>query len=386
MAQVKEDSPGDISDRIHFDFDDNNQELIRKLNNKPDNNEDDEDMEEDAEETDIRFVKYPSILNVKAAKKKKDIAKLNDLGWVLQEKIHGANFQIIVYREEDGSLVVKFASRNRILPKGDAQSTIKELDFFDYSHLIEPITKAATNLWDMLSIKEQLNIYGELYGGNIQREIKYSDKIQFKVFDVLSDRKKWMDYEELEKVVPTAGFKTVPIKMKGTIEELCNQSSEFTSDWSEHSENAEGNVVKIIIDGCKFAIKCKAPSFTEKHTGKKTTQVEVNFAKMRIKHVQLKEEEIGRYLTTHRLATVYSKRGPPTKETKLGEVAKELAFDIIKDYTEDLNTDAGNELTNSTTAKKTVFGSFAGIHQFVINDFESRQVEQVTESMDKLSM
>jgi hypothetical protein len=117
------------------------------------------------------FIKYPSIPCMKNAFKQRNFrSQCEEEIWTLTEKIHGANFQVSV---EDGK--VSFGSRRLLL---DYVQKLK--NFYNYSELIAPLTKYALALAKLLDATA-LNIYGELYGGNIQKEITYQAKTQFSV-------------------------------------------------------------------------------------------------------------------------------------------------------------------------------------------------------------
>jgi Rnl2 family RNA ligase len=214
------------------------------------------------------FIKYPSIPCMKNALKQRKFRSQGEENWTLTEKIHGANFQVIV---DDGK--VSFGSRRLLL---DYEQ--KSKDFYNYSELIVPLTRYALALAKLLDVTA-LNIYGELYGGNIQKEITYQAKPQFSVFDVLASEKVWIDYENFD-IVSKAGFSVVPMKF-GTLKELIQTPVEFCSIFSEKKQNAEGYVIKKVVleyktsysSGClRLAVKNKAPTFIEAHTGKKTAE------------------------------------------------------------------------------------------------------------------
>lgn len=118
-----------------------------------------------------------------------------------------------------------------------------------------------------------------------------------------------------------------------------------------------------MINGVRYAVKHKAPSFVEKHSGKKIEHIEISLRKLRIKDIQVDNEKIANYITSSRLDAVYSKRGTPTEKTNLSTVARELVVDIAQDYAED-------EGVEFKDARICVFKYFKEINQFVINEFE----------------
>lgn len=56
----------------------------------------------------------------------------------------------------------------------------------------------------------EMTLYGELYGPKIQNGDKYTDKINFRLFDVrIAGR--WLEWEELEKLAYNLEIETVPV-------------------------------------------------------------------------------------------------------------------------------------------------------------------------------
>jgi len=85
----------------------------------------------------------------------------------------------------------------------------------EMEHLLEQIFK-----------DNEITIFGELYGKNIQKEGKlYSEDYQFKVFDIklpITDKpitRKYVSREIVEKICESLGFDVVPVVFQGTITE-----------------------------------------------------------------------------------------------------------------------------------------------------------------------
>jgi len=272
----------------------------------------------------MSFVKFPSTKPAEHAGKCSHIAD----GWRRREKIHGANFQTIGGPDGEN---IKFGSRSKELPEAGEPS-----DFFDFSEIREELTEYTENLRKTLG---PCNVYGELYGGGkkIQVEIVYSDKLQFRVFDVLiaptgtQTEGTWLSYEDFGKVTD-AGFSVVNDIEIGSLDVLLNRPTEFMSEYADDEKTpSEGYTVTKIHQGVRYVFKNKAPSFVEKHMGKKTTQKVFKFNKLDLSGY---EEIKGYILNKNRLAALNSKIGPPTMEN-VPNLARMLVQDAVTDYCTD---------------------------------------------------
>ena len=256
------------------------------------------------------FRKFPSIGKISSAGKYQHIST----GYIRQEKIHGANFQIII-----GTNYIRFGSRNNELPPIGEPS-----DFFDFSEIAPELTEFALKLQSTLG---PCNVYGELYGGGkkIQLEIIYNDKMKFRVFDVLIGDK-WLPYERFD-VIKDAGFDVVNTIETGSLEVLLNRPTEFVSEYSDCKTNSEGYVVKkITSSGDLIAFKNKAPSFVEAHQKKKITQPKFSF-----KNVPENDELRQYIMNKNRLDALNSKIGPPTLKN-VPTLATMLINDAVEEY------------------------------------------------------
>jgi len=140
---------------------------------------------------------------------KEDYKLFKKVDWVVTEKIHGANFCIIINKCE-----FQYAKRKEIIEPDD--------EFFGYKAAIEKIKYQFTDI-DRLIKKDFKNvettfIYGELFGGGyphpevepdstvhlIQTGVYYSPKIEFCIFDIgikeTNGERKYLDYKLLERL------------------------------------------------------------------------------------------------------------------------------------------------------------------------------------------
>jgi Rnl2 family RNA ligase len=274
------------------------------------------------------FIKFPSTKSASAAVKCSHISE----DWRRREKIHGANFQTI---GESGDTNIKFGSRSKELPEVGEPT-----DFFDFSEIRAELVEYTENLRKTIG---PCNVYGELYGGGkkIQVEIVYTEKLKFRVFDVLISPTgtqtygTWLPYEDFGKVTD-AGFSVINDIEFGTLDVLLNRPTEFMSEYADDNETyAEGYTVTKIINGCRYVFKNKAPSFVEKHMGKRIVQKVFMFNEVDLAgYYEIK----GFILNKNRLAALNSKIGPP-KIDNIPNLARMLVQDAVTDYCADTGSD-----------------------------------------------
>lgn len=255
-----------------------------------------------------------------ALKKRGFQAHCDDDDWYRSEKLHGANFQVMCDEKE-----VTFASRRLTL---DPESP---KDFFYFSDLKNHLAAKARLLFMALG-ERKINIYGELYGGKIQKEIIYQDEHKYCVFDVLIDGEIWLDYAKFPDLIGGAGLDFVPM-VRGTLQDLIKTPVEFKSAFSteEKTPNAEGYVIKKIANSgkCHLSVKNKAPSFVEAHTGKIIQEREFKIVK---KDPLKSYPDLPSYINSNRVSSWYSKGDLKEHPSK---VTQGVILDAVKDYMAD---------------------------------------------------
>ena len=318
------------------------------------------------------FHKYPSVRNEKQVGKTPQFFTHADEKWVRQEKIHGANFSIIPYRDESNEgISVKFASRN-----GLAEDT-----FYDFTNIKTSLEESGIRLLKQFPNASQLNIYGELYGGKIQPEISYQSEHMLKIFDVLvtcDNDTSWLPYDSHD-IVHAAGFELVTVLETGPVIELINRPTTFVSEYSAQDapECAEGYVVKYIdTTGQLLAAKHRAPQFMEDKRGKIVEQKEIQLKR----HVvQEMDQTIEDYLlNTNRLSNVLSKMGPADVKNK-AIVTRCLIDDAAQDYADDTEKTLGE-------VKKIMFPHFDTVTRFVEQELTKRVATSGTTSLEDLTV
>ena len=140
------------------------------------------------------------------------------------EKIHGTNFRLIGYRNSDGDISVHAGKRNTILEKTD--------DFFGSQKIITQYHDKVVAMMDDNPTYSQVDIIGELFGGNYHGEktldsktiqkgkyANYAKNNDIRVFDVHIDDK-WLTWDETIEFGKIWGLHVVPEVFRGTWEDV----------------------------------------------------------------------------------------------------------------------------------------------------------------------
>lgn len=244
--------------------------------------------------------------------------------WIATEKLHGANFSFWC----DGT-EVKVASRSQFVDGTfyNCQAVINE-----YSQGVLETFRTFYNEGDILVI------YGELFGGNIQKEVEYGEK-DFKGFDVTVNG---TPLEKLQafNIIRWAGISTVPVIGTGTFSECLALSNTFesvlTPEGYEGENRSEGLVIEPVEpnwfnNGSRIYFKNKTESFSERQA--KPKQV-----------FELSEDESSllnemlEYNTPQRVSNVISKIGQVTNKD-FGKILGLTTQDLLEEYTKDTEKD-----------------------------------------------
>ena len=279
----------------------------------------------------MEFVKFSSLDNTY---RQNIIDKIQYEGkdggeWVATEKLDGANFSFWCDGER-----VKVASRTQFVDGGffNCQEVINH-----YSPLVLEMHKNYLNSGDLLVI------YGELFGGNIQKEVKYGKK-DFRAFDVV------VNGQISNKVLALfhcegAGIKWVPHIKTGTFSECLALPNTFKSKLTPEGYKGENDSEGLVIEpvqpawfsnGSRIYLKNKTESFTEKKPkeGKVFELSEDESALM---------NELLVYNTEQRVSNVISKIGVVTNKD-FGKILGLTMQDILEDFTKDTEREPKTEV------------------------------------------
>lgn len=217
------------------------------------------------------FNKYKSLENSYRQRAVDNCEALACKEWVALEKIHGANFNFDVIHE-DGSSVVKPGKRTGYLTENElfsffgcheiAQAHIPKMQYI-HKQLVE---------LGRINESDRITVYGELYGGNIQKEVEYGEK-RFAAYDIQVNCGDWIDWDDVVIVCDKAAVETTYEIKRGSLHELCEMSPEFQSYHAPVGERdqSEGFVIKQLKDerpaikgGGRAILKVKSEAFKEK--------------------------------------------------------------------------------------------------------------------------
>jgi len=279
------------------------------------------------------FRKYPSLTNAYKESFISDAMEVvpQEVQWYVTEKVHGANFQIMMYGDE-----VAVANRN----------SITDLSFFGLENSEEFMIEYEKCINLLHRIKEEygkvnLSICGEVYGGNIQKGIYYSSLKRFRAFDITIDgmflgRNKCVTYfDDFE-------IEYCTTIMQGTLQECLGHSnsfdslidSELTMKDVREDNVCEGIVIRPVTSyytdrGEFIAIKNKNEKWLEKSmlpkSGKQLAALPSAFLEV--------YNKMDGYITANTVSSAISKIGRELKF--IPELMKELNSDIIESVMND---------------------------------------------------
>lgn len=250
--------------------------------------------------------------------------------WMATEKIHGANFSFWC----DGT-EVKTASRTQFV----------DGTFYNCQAVINRYTQAVLDLFRVIKGNhKQLVIYGELFGGNVQKEVEYGEK-DFCAFDLTLDgvvQSKLKQRAWCEGV----GILNAPLMGSGTFAECLALSNTFksmlTPEGYPEENTSEGLVIEPVEpswfnNGSRIYFKNKTEGFSEKNRTPKEKKV---FALSEDESDLLNELLI--YNTQQRVSNVISKIGAVTNKD-FGRILGLTTQDILEDFTKETERDPKKE-------------------------------------------
>jgi Rnl2 family RNA ligase len=273
------------------------------------------------------FKKYNSLENAYRQEFVDACVELGCSEWVALEKIHGANFGFIVR----GGDVTPF-KRSSVI---GANPETGSYEFYGCNPVVETYKNLVKNIETVFD--QPVQIYGELYGEGIQKEVQYGTK-DFIAFDIyLIDDDVFVDWDVLKEVCADYSIPTAPEIARGNLEQLLEISPEFDSIVAKqngYDSKAEGIVIKQLRDeallrtGSRAIIKNKSKSFSEKKqkVPKKPYKMPENLKPI--------YEDFSQYLNENRLNNVLSKVGQVSQKD-FGKVLGMLVQDAKEEFERD---------------------------------------------------
>ena len=293
------------------------------------------------------FKKFPSLENTYQIK---PIQIAEELGfdkeqYIVTEKVHGANFSFWMTEEHlsvEGiglcsTVVIKCAKRSGWIEDDEK--------FFNYQPVLEKYRDSLERLYYHLSGTHACNevvVFGELYGGNIQSGMCYKDDQDFIAFDMKIDGvpvDKLAMFDDLK----TYEIPCVPLLGKfETLQEALNFNESFDSllmrkgfNGEDKHKEAEGVVIEPVIpkwfpNGSRVYFKKKTKRFLEKVGNKIPKPIETL-----PKDLEGVLTQAFEYINEPRFNAVVSKIG----EVTIKDIGKVMGF-MTKDILEDMEKDS----------------------------------------------
>ena len=301
----------------------------------------------------MEFKKYNSLEN---SYRQKFIDQIVEQGkshgtWVVQEKIHGANFSFF------------YDGKNLMTGKRTAFLGGEGENFYN-SHKIKDIySEAVIQIFNLLSKDkkkgkqpvESIIVYGELYGGNyphkevennsgfksIQNGVFYNPDVDFYAFDIKVNDE-FLGVQAANSLFEELRFFHAKTLFSGTLEKCLEYANEFQTTipgllgLPEIENNiCEGVVIrpvdaKYLFSGSRVIIKNKNEKFAEKDNKKPKIKKEVELTPGATKIL----EEALTFVTENRLRNVISKIGTIT-DKDFGKLMGFLNKDTIEDFLKD---------------------------------------------------
>jgi len=297
------------------------------------------------------FKKYNSIENTYREKEVEQIYlhEYDKETYVVQEKVHGANFSFITNGE-----TIQVAKRSGLIVEGE--------NFSNYEYVLNMYSEAIKTLFRLLKIDypetETVTVFGELFGGSyehkdverikemirVQKGVFYSPENDFYAFDISINQTMYLDVDVANTYFETVELFYAKTIFQGTLQKCLDYPNIFQSKiptWlklPEIEENiCEGVIIKPVAskhfrNGQRVIFKNKNEKWSERsHSKNKITKEIKAFSDL--------EKETANYLLSYvsenRLMNVQSKLGEFSLKQigkTIGLLAQDALVDFKKDY------------------------------------------------------
>jgi Rnl2 family RNA ligase len=268
-----------------------------------------------------------------------------DSEFIVEEKIHGANFSI--WSDEVKTLPAKRSG----FVQGDD-------NFFNCHQVVKQYYSQIRAMFTKLQQERDASVVtlcGELYGGlyphkdvphvqnatKVQKGVYYCPQNDFYGFDIMVDGQ-YLSVDETNALYDEFGIPRADTLFRGSLEECLKYPNEFQSKLAEKfglppidNNICEGVVIKpvepkFLFDGSRVILKNKNEKFTEvqKESKPKTVIPELSL------EAQKALEVMSSYVTENRLKNVLSKLGSISKQD-FGKVMGAMNQDITEDFLKD---------------------------------------------------
>lgn len=239
--------------------------------------------------------------------------------YVVTEKIHGANIQLCVNPLGE----IRWGSRNQWIANEFFNVQLSDLED-RYAEVIDILKELAD------TTQTDVRLYGELFGGNIQKGINYGNDKRVLFFGLCIGQT-LQPFAVLVEMIPEEYI--VPVLVwEGSFEFAMNVNTKFDTRLNNIGDNeTEGVVIQPLYrvytneHGDPFIVKSKNDWITERKVPRE---------KIRMLDGDLQEAKtlFDSYVTKERLNSVISQNGPLTEMKQIGEYIKLTIQDAKEDF------------------------------------------------------
>lgn len=274
--------------------------------------------------------------------------------YLVQEKVHGANLSFWSRNGTDFYI----AKRNGPIEEG--------ANFYNAELILNENRFKLQEIWEHLKTDfpnlSQLNIFGEVFGGNyphpdvpknkvalkVQKGVFYSPDNLFYAFDIHVNGEDYLDVKKANECFEKVGLFYAKTLHEGSIQSCLEYPNEFESTIAKELglpvlENniCEGVIIRPVRNsrfknGERIILKNKNEKWSENLKFNKRIKSKAPVPEK----VLLLQEALATYATENRLNNVLSKVGEVTEKDfgkLLGAFNKDIITDFAKDYSERLN-------------------------------------------------
>lgn len=307
----------------------------------------------------MEFKRFNSIENSYQSEFIKSIHEhgFGDHEYIVQEKVHGANFSFITNGKE-----VITAKRTDLIEADE--------DFFNSKAVLKKYESRIKTLFEHLSKTrnlETLTVFGEIFGGGyphkdvpknenavlVQHGIYYHPENEFFAFDILIDHNEYLDNQSVNELFEQFDFIYAKTLFKGSLNSCLAHSNSFKTTLPAEFglPEIEGNICEGIVirplaplffgGGSRVIIKNKNEEWAENN----------NFIDPEILKTFIRSddslseeaeelcEEVYKYISKNRLVNVLSKIGTVNPKKDLGKILGMFNKDILADFLKEFKTE-----------------------------------------------
>lgn len=290
------------------------------------------------------FRKFTSIEN---AYRQKEVDGCYSLGadevWVAREKLHGANFSFIAHLSKELQVIqCQVASRNEVLGTAELVSgfygcrVVVDRYMEEFINLVGSLRATGLIEWG-----DTVQLYGELYGTGIQREIQYFQE-PYKDFAAfaLTTNGAYVSNALLEEILSKTKIPLAMCVVTGTLEQVLAYDVEGESPTAK-ANGVTGTVTEGIVispwfiqdarlsNGKVAVLKKKSTAFQEKKT------IKTKAPSVLDDELKPVVEDFSLYLSEARLSNVMSKIGDVSLPKEFGKVTGLFVQDALEDFEKD---------------------------------------------------